>query len=69
MLFLITCEYHSSGYDSNQTIEVIQLLDSGGTDYTFLVSHAKRYLCFSDIVEEIASRLNMSEVEIELEEV
>lgn len=69
MLFLISCEYHSSASDSGQTIEVIQLLDSSGTDYTFLVNHDKRYLCFSDIAEEIAGRLNLSEVEIELEEV
>jgi hypothetical protein len=69
MLFLISCEYHASSYDSSRTIEVIQLLDSGGTDYTFLVDHAKRYLCFSEIAEDIAGRLNLSEVEVELEEV
>lgn len=69
MLFLITCQYHSSALDSSRTIEVIQLLDSGGKDYTFLMDHDKRYLSFSDIAEEIAGRLNLSEMEIELEEV
>lgn len=70
MIFYITCDYHEGGaLGGISTIQVMQLQDGEGRDYTFLVGYEKRYLSFADLKEDMAAQLGVNASEIELEEI
>ena len=66
MIFHILFDDNSSFQSS---LKVVQLNDEEGTDYTFLLDYDKAYLSMTDIIADIAEKLQVDAAEIELEEV
>ena len=66
MLFHILFADNSA---SHHGLQVAQLTDETGADYTFLLDFDEAYLSMADICQDIAERLAVAVTDIELEEV